>query len=343
MGQSDVGFHSNGEPLINRITSAATLIVLGIFFLLNTMGIIPWSSWGTVLLIFLRIWPVFIIIGGFQIIFGKNSLLSSIFGIISSLVFVFVLMFAAYLNTSNNALKQDLEKNIPFLQTFNIDLDKGEYVTSDYSVSKDQYDLKDISQREVTMSFTSEEYSITTNEDSLDYLDLNASYYKNSSSPFLTSKLEGNKLVIDSGVENKDSIKFLFFNQNSDYKYVLGQTQIPTALNIKMTSGNGVLDLKDLNLDSLTIEETSGNMDVDLSKTNVKAVNVQLTSGNNNLELPKDSLINITYNKTSGNLTVNNKDVDSKNGVVQIGDLNSENVIDVNIQLTSGNVVVTTL
>ncbi len=105
-----------GDNIVHRLTSALTLITLGLFFLANTMGIIPWGAWGTIFIIFFRIWPIFIIIGGFQVIFGKNSIASSLLGVFSSLFFVFVLLFAAYLNTSNQDLKHELERNIPIFE-----------------------------------------------------------------------------------------------------------------------------------------------------------------------------------------------------------------------------------
>ena len=147
MSNTNDNSHSQTDIIISRITGAASLIVLGLFFLLNSTGVIPWSAWGTVFLIFLRIWPVFIIIAGLQVIFGKHSIVSSLFNIVSTLIFILTLLLATYANTNNSTLKQDLERNIPFFQSFNLSIDQGEYLTKDLEVTKQDFDTADVSER----------------------------------------------------------------------------------------------------------------------------------------------------------------------------------------------------
>ncbi len=51
-------------------------IFAGIIFLLNTFGILPWNVWGTIS----HFWPVFLILVGVDMIFGK-SLVAKIIGL----------------------------------------------------------------------------------------------------------------------------------------------------------------------------------------------------------------------------------------------------------------------
>ena len=108
------------NTIVHRITSALTLIILGIFFLLNTTGVVPWTAWGTVFLIFIRVWPIFIIFAGLQIIFGKNTVLSMLLNIVGSLFFAGVLIVAAYVNISDTKLKTDIEQSINFPISFTV-------------------------------------------------------------------------------------------------------------------------------------------------------------------------------------------------------------------------------
>ena len=58
------------------------MVLAGIIFLFNTLGILPWSVWGIVG----RLWPVILILIGVDIIFGHSWV---------SHVFTFILTFAA--------------------------------------------------------------------------------------------------------------------------------------------------------------------------------------------------------------------------------------------------------
>lgn len=59
------------ESFTDRIFSALWLISLGILFLLNTIGIVPWSIWGDFAKLIIRIWPIFLIWAGISIIVDK--------------------------------------------------------------------------------------------------------------------------------------------------------------------------------------------------------------------------------------------------------------------------------
>lgn len=330
------------DSLAKRITGAFSLITLGIFFLLNSTGVIPWSAWMTVLLIFFRIWPIFIILAGLQIIFHKSSAVKIILDIFSSLIFAFVLLLAAYANTTNSTLKNEIEKNIPALQMFKISIDSPDYAQKNLSSTIEEIQLTDVSQRELNLNFTSEEFSITVDKSEDNYLKLDANYHSMNSEPFLESKLDGSNLVIDSGVKHLSTANIFAFNSSPKYKYIIGQNELPTSINIDMTSGSGEIDLTDLNADSLTIKETSGNIYADLSTSNVKSVKLEMTSGNSTLVFSEDMHVEIIYSKTSGNLEFNGEYQSGRAGRISLGDANSNNVVKVDLQLTSGNMNVKT-
>lgn len=330
------------DSLVKRITGAATLITLGLFFLLNSTDVIPWSSWLTVFLIFVRIWPVFIIIAGLQLMFNKSNFIRITLDICSSLVFVVVLLIAAYVNISNSTLKAEIEKNIPIIEMLKNNIEPPDYTQDSLSSSSSEFSINSIKQREINLDFTSEEFYMDTNNSVRDYLTLDANYYSNISEPYLDSSMSENTLVINSGAKYLSRSNIFTFNPSPKYYYTIGEVQLPTSINLKMTSGNGELDLSGMNIERLSVKETSGNFLADLSSTNIKSLEFEMTSGNSTINFSKDSYIQISYNKTSGNLEFNNEPASTREGLISLGDINSDAVVVVDLKLTSGNMKINT-
>ncbi len=75
---------------IAKIRSGVILISLGIVFLLNNLGYVPWSVWFRIL----SLWPVILIAIGIEIIFRKTHL--SFLTILSPLLFMAAILGPAY-------------------------------------------------------------------------------------------------------------------------------------------------------------------------------------------------------------------------------------------------------
>jgi hypothetical protein len=75
---------------IGRIRSGVILISLGIVFLLNNLGYVPWAVW----LRILSLWPVILIAIGIEKIFAKTRL--SFLTILSPLLFIAAILGPAY-------------------------------------------------------------------------------------------------------------------------------------------------------------------------------------------------------------------------------------------------------
>ncbi len=70
-------------------SGAIILILLGILFLLNNFGILPWPVWQ----IIVRYWPVVLILVGLEVILGGTWLGNLIFGLLGLLFFVGIFFF----------------------------------------------------------------------------------------------------------------------------------------------------------------------------------------------------------------------------------------------------------
>lgn len=69
---------------------AVLLIIIGIVFLLNNFGILPWIIWREIW----RFWPVLLIIVGIKNIFGKSYLGMFISNLLNIIIILFVFIYA---------------------------------------------------------------------------------------------------------------------------------------------------------------------------------------------------------------------------------------------------------
>lgn len=328
------------KSVVERITGAISLIGVGIFLLLNSTGVVPWDAWGTVFLIFIRIWPIFLIFAGLQIMFGKNLGISAILNIAGTLVFLTILSLAAWLNIADNNIKRDLEKSFPLMFTLN-QVINTEKISTTYTVLNNDYKNNLINTVNTKLNFTSEKFIITDNIKE-NILDLDAEYSKEYQEPYLRSELVDGSLNIESGNQHKNFIGFL--NNPSTFKYNFGSMhQNKNNLDINMTSGEGEVRFEKLNLTNLSLHQTSGQFNADLSNIDPENISITLTSGDVELILSKDQNINLSYNKTSGDIKLNSKELEGRNGRVNItqGSTNTKTV-NLSLNLTSGNITINT-
>ena len=84
-------------------------ITIGIIFLLNNFNLLPWSVWS----ILWRFWPLFLILGGLEMILGDSWLAELIVGLITLVTVGYILIQAIAIN--NSLFKQWLQSNIKWL------------------------------------------------------------------------------------------------------------------------------------------------------------------------------------------------------------------------------------
>ena len=80
---------------------AVIIIFLGITFLFNNFGILPWSAWDLIW----RFWPIVLVFVGLQISFGKSWLADFVITVLGLAVITFILALAfASVNPEFNSL-----------------------------------------------------------------------------------------------------------------------------------------------------------------------------------------------------------------------------------------------
>lgn len=88
-----------------NVVGALFLIFLGLIFLLNNGGIIPWSVWKSLW----EFWPIFLILAGIKSILGRGVISNYIIGLLAIIVFGAILANA--LREVNSPLFYQLKLN----------------------------------------------------------------------------------------------------------------------------------------------------------------------------------------------------------------------------------------
>ncbi len=75
------------------VLGAFLLMAVGVIFLLNNFGVVPWNVWGYLW----RFWPILLIIAAFQILIGRGNLLEFIVWVIGIALIIFAIVFSVSL------------------------------------------------------------------------------------------------------------------------------------------------------------------------------------------------------------------------------------------------------
>ncbi len=74
------------------VTGGFFLIFLGVLFLLNNLGIVPWEIWNYIV----GFWPIFLIFAGINVILGRNIFSRIIISVLALAAFILILIYGLY-------------------------------------------------------------------------------------------------------------------------------------------------------------------------------------------------------------------------------------------------------
>jgi len=70
-----------------NLTGGFALITLGIIFVLNNLGVLPWSVWETLW----KLWPIFLIVAGLEILINSCFVMQLTIFIIEIFILFYIL------------------------------------------------------------------------------------------------------------------------------------------------------------------------------------------------------------------------------------------------------------
>jgi|GEM_PF-865264 len=353
-------------PVVNKpedhgsgIVFAVILIFAGIIFLLNNFGILPWNVWSSLW----RFWPVFLILIGLQIIFGRSKPGRFLLGVFSLLIvgaIALVVIASSNVNVNNwiyDRIGIEL-KNLSFLGA-------PEERTETFVVSSDKCGEEKcgvVESRNVGIDVGVGDFNIEDAEGG-DILAINSTYYFDEQAPKLTEERRGG--VLNVNFETKGGLRLFGISPDSpEYSFVLGQKDITTNFDVALGAGSGTIVCDQLKMQDVGVNLGSGrfvwesNRDAKVEgvySLNVGAGRGELTfadsvpiggmdidvgAGSVILNVPEGTAFKIDYNIGAGTLEVSDEDLQGEGNFTSENYESAELKLDLNVDIGAGKVEV---
>lgn len=301
----------------NRIFGAFYLIIIGVIFLLNTTGVLPWSVWINIL----KFWPLFIVSAGIGLIFGGNRILKLIGSLIGLGIFLVILALAIF---------------NPFVNGWSLIPLTSNSQTTNYSYEIKDSEYTNIKARNFNINLPLGEVNITDDSFS-NFLTLDAKYYSQSERPEIVKSVDENTLNTE--VKNVQNNTFNLNGNGPQYNFVIGRLLLPTSFNLKLGAGNTNVNLDKLKVKQFNAEVGAGNLEVTFTNASTPSDGISLKSGLGNIKitLSKEIGVKLVYKVGLGNLTLNNSKLTSGSGNGTVTTTNYEDsIIKVTLNIDSG-------
>lgn len=285
--------HKNEKDIV----FAVFLVFVGTVFLLNTTGVISWGIW----MYLFKFWPVFLILGGIQIIFGKSLITNIILGVVSFILF-FLVLVSSYISYTGEAVPLIPED----INNFFMENDYSEGFKREPEVNEDLTvafgEFENISERNLNLEIGASEFSITDNAELEDHLILNSMYTKDHIEPSLETNQKDGLLDMDFETKVRSSV-FFFDRVDTNFDFELGSVETKTNLNINLGAGEGEVDLKTLNLGEMSADIGAGDLTISLQENVLPSkMTVKIGAGQVTLNIPEDYAYELTYDLGVGDI-----------------------------------------
>lgn len=267
------------RPIIGPVI----LIIIGLVFLLNSLGVeLPWNF----------VWPILIIVVGILMIFGRGFVGG---GMITLLVIIIV--FAVIISLLNTNFFEDLGINVD-----NFTAEKIDTTTKKLNIPLSDYDKVDEIDLDIDIGMG--EYSLTSVEDEDNLFTSTGRYNYETFAPVLNKFYENKKLSLDYSTNDGISL-FGFSNPISDYELNLGQPEIKTNFNFDIGTGTSNILLTNQQMENLKSNIGTGEMIIDFNGENLIPSSADVTVGTGRLKfsgLLNSNITNFAANVGTGKL-----------------------------------------
>lgn len=131
------------------------------------------------------------------------------------------------------------------------------------------------------------------------FLQVESKYYENFGEPEISENFSNKNLDLEPR-QKSSQVPYLNFGVLKCPKYdvKIGESEIDTNIVLRLTAGDGKIDLSKLELKNLDLEMTARNIDLTLENTSAPDnVGMEVTAGDMTLTVPKDIALEINYKK----------------------------------------------
>lgn len=284
------------ENTSGRIFSALFLISLGIVFLLNTTGVVSWSVWGGFALLFVKIWPIFLVLVGLQIIFGKNLLSHIFFSIVWFLIFAAGIFIGIVNYSEETSFTKELKSRFDWL--INLDLSSdAEKTESTFNTNETEYNSQ-----ELTINLKSGELTIAEDGE-LDGMQIKSDFYDNYGEPQIKETMAGKVQKVE--FEQYFQQGLLKFSSHLAYNFVVGDMDKPLDLELNLTAGTTDIEFEEKSINKVVLNMVAGSASMDFSEESLpNIIDLSLTAGSVEIDLPNEIELTISNSSIAGSTTV---------------------------------------
>lgn len=323
------------EEDTGRYVGAFFLIFIGLIFLLNTTGTLSWEVW----LFILRFWPVFIILAGVQIIFGKSKFGALISGVIALAIFLTIAFVVLAVNGIEYKGRRLFDErwsdklNTAFFVQGSGDMRSrgNEVKTSDYLDAQELDFSLNLGAGRFTLKDLVGENYLKTDE----------KYFENFGEVEVNSELEDGILEID--FTQKKKTRFTGINTAvPEYDLVLGNAEIPTNLKLDMGATDGTIELDETVLQKLDVDSGAGNLDIKFAEGSLpnEKSEVNVGTGKVAIYIPEGTAYRVEFSVGVGSVKIIDKEytkLGNDKEVVSSDFQSAKNKLDLKIDVGVGN------
>lgn len=325
-------YHPQDYPE-SRVFGAFSLILIGIIFLLNTTGNLSWAVWWN----FLRLWPVWIIIAGINIILSFSRVTKFIASIISFILFVLLMLFAIA-GTSPQLLKNYgiiIPDSLNFLSAGSGSQD---YKQSTTSILSSEY--PNLEKRYLSINMGIGSFMLTDKLTENKLFQMDAKYFEDLGKPNLENKYSNSMLSILFSTKGSSVIFPNFRSASPEYKFDLGESGVMTDLDLKVGAGRGEVSLTGTKVGKVNADVGAGSLEINLYNVKDK-INLKVGAGKATLKLNSEVGYKINYKVGVGSIQVNGDTIasfGSKSSVYESGNYSSaDQVVDIDVEVGVGS------
>lgn len=280
-----------------NVVAAFLLIFIGLLFLANNLGFVPWTVWSDLW----RFWPVILILLGVQFLLGRSTLAQVLMAIItvSLLVLVSLIILA-----SAGVLKGTGLENWGVLSSQRT----NESVNQNLRVVASEF--QNIRERKINIENSVGKFTLQDDGQN-DFFALTTAASGNDSKPVLKTNQSGDVLTIDVKVPGDDGMpKIMRGGEKFEYSGNIGQPQIPTDVGVNIGAGEFNVILDAITLRTFSINVGAGSANIDLKDNAVpNESDLDIGVGSITYSVPKDVGLEVSYDVGLGNLRIENQDL----------------------------------
>lgn len=293
-------YHKDDKTFEKRITSAFTMIIIGIVLLLNTTGNLDWSVWWE----FIKFWPMFIVSAGLQLMLSFSRPTKIIAEFLGLIIFAMLILFAA-INTNSGIFKDSsiftIKTNsiLPFFSLMHTD---NAVVTDEVSIKAADY--PDVSGQVVLINQAVGESFLNIGTDNSDLFYATVFSPQNKDGLELSQKVDNENLVI--GLESAHKNNWSWNMQSPVYKYHVSNALTVNKLGFELAAGKSTINLdKAIVIDKIITKTAAGEMIINIEDNAVPAVQeLEVGAGNMVINLSENVGYQVDYEVGVGNASI---------------------------------------